>query len=303
LSVLRSTGAEPEELAPVPDLEVLLICVLPPLAVVLLLIMRFSGSAPLQRTAVRLTSFLSLAMWPVLGLLVVAVVAYASLSERDPTAADLKDTALLTGVGVIAWLAFVAYECLRYRNLGQFNIVDTSLSPVPLPADLAPLETELVRLGFSRLGQYEVVTAWPEKAPRVYSQFTSSALPGVSAEISHKTRRASFGSCWADGNVIETHYTPTDRLPSVPLPSWLMALNSSESIEVAHQLHLKAIDDYARVAGPPVAIPDLPTLIEIQADGMRRMHRFYRATLWVPLATILFVVPAWLALTWFAFTG
>jgi hypothetical protein len=295
LPILRGVG-ELEEVA-VPGLEILLIGALPPLAVALLLIMRFSGSAPLQRTAVRLTSFLSLAVWPVLGLLIVASVAYASLNERDPAAADLKDTALLTGAGAIVWLAFVAYECLRYRNLGQFNIVDTSLSPVPLPADLAPLEPELVRLGFSRLGQYKVVAAWPEKAPRVYSQF------GVWAEISHKTRRASFGSCWAGGNVIETHYTPTDRPPSVPLPSWLLALNSSASIEAAHQLHLEAVDGYGRVAGPPVAIPDLPTLIEIQADGMRRLHRFYRATLWVPLATILFVVPAWLALAWFAFTG
>jgi hypothetical protein len=254
----------------------------------------------------RVALVMYLAMWPVLGGLAFLLFVSTSLGPRDPKLAELGPVALLLGGAVVLWLGFVTRQWLKLRRLAAFSVVDTSLSPVPLPDGLVQTDSELRRLGFTPVGQYEVETAWPEKAPRVYAQYVRPENPGITADLSFTTSLTSFASHWAVGHALTTLYPRVDQMipkSGAVFPRWMLVLHSGDSVEAAYQLHVDALAANEPGAGKPMPVLDLATAIALQASSMRRVHQFYRTQLWFPVSMTLFVVPAWLGLVWLVVTG
>jgi hypothetical protein len=246
-----------------------------------------------------------LGMWPLLGAGAVFLFLSPRQGPRDPHLTGLQWPVVFLGGVVVLWLAFVAHQWLTLRRLAPFSITDRSNSPAPLPDRLVQADSELRRLGFTPVGQYEVDTAWPEKAPRVYAQYVCPENPGITADLSFTTSLTSFASHWAAGHALTTLYPRVDQMlpkSGAVFPRWMLVLHSGDSVEAGYQLHLNALGANERGAGKPMQVFDLATATALQASSMRRVHQFYRRQLWFPVSMTLFVVPAWLALAWFAFT-
>jgi hypothetical protein len=217
-------------------------------------------------------------------------------------------------IPIAIWLAGTVLTWDFTRKQAAFAIRDTSSNPAPLPADLVTQEAELLRLGFRPAGQYEIDSAWPEKAPRIYAFFTFPSNPSIDATLSFTTKWTCLATFWADGRVLESTFPRPEELKAldgVPtdeplLPPWLIAQYTDSGVEALYELHLAAMNSTLPAAGAPVPAPDIATAIALEVETAPRVHAYYSGSVdrfvrqQATLGAIL--IPAWLALLWFAFS-
>lgn len=251
---------------------------------------------PPTASVVRVMRFGAIALFVVsLALLLL----FASQGRSDLVVTQARWTAVVLGVLVAVFLVTVGRLWLNLRRLARFHIVDTSASPAPLPDGLIQADGELRRLGFSPIGQYEIDTAWPEKAPRAYALFVFQQRPGVSACLSFATLHANFSSYWADGRAIETTYPSLDiEVPKgvTLFPDWILVQRGDDNLEAAYRLHLNAVAAAEGIAGQPAPVLDVAAAIAFEGRSMQHISEFHRAKLRPLINQALLMVPAWFVL-------
>lgn len=215
----------------------------------------------------------------------------------------MRGSLTILGVLGLSWGVIVGYDRLRLWRSRLDASIDRSTNALPLPAELAAPEAELLRLGFVRVGQTETRDR-SGKGPRVYEALGTPLDPRIVANLSFSRTRTIFSSYLMDGRVIETGYPPLGLAEvKVPkgwrlLPEWLTAYDCADGVEPALRLHQSALASEAARGFPALPIPGYQTLIHWENVAMLRVRAFHQHQLWLSSRNVLWIVPLALVSLW-----
>ena len=256
----------------------------------------------MMRRARVLSSVLTGAAVAAVGLLTVGI-AGLFLNSAVLWLIGMRGSLTILGFLGLSWGAIVGYDWLRLWRSRLDASIDRSTNALPLPAELAAPEAELLRLGFVRVGQSETRGGYGA-SPRVFESLAAPSDPRIVANLSFSRTRTIFSSYLTDGRVIETGYPPLGlaeiKVPKgwLLLPEWLAAYDCADGVEPAFRLHQSALASEAARGFPALPIPGYQTVIHWENVAMLRIRAFHRHQLWRKSRSALWIVPIALVSLW-----